>query len=150
MLQKVFIMNTSSKKKILHRAKYRGIKELDIVFERFVTRYGFLMDDHEIYQLEEILNLPDNFLLDIILRKEKVPANLDNNVMKKRLHNSLFSSVYWVWHSITIKDYIVNKLSETYNYFNQSKSIISDKHTRKYESLNNKEKFISRMNVWGV
>ena len=32
------------------------------------------------------------------------------------------------------------KLSETYNYFNQSKSIISDKHTRKYDALNTKEK----------
>tara|TARA_S200000501_G_C20211780_1_gene477526 strand:- start:79 stop:345 length:267 start_codon:yes stop_codon:yes gene_type:complete len=87
-------MNTLLKRKILHRAKYRGIKELDIVFERFVTRYGFLMDDHEIYQLEEILNLPDNFLLDIILRKEKVPANLDNNVMKKIFSacNEKFSS----------------------------------------------------------
>ena len=42
------------------------------------------------------------------------------------------------------------KLSETYNYFNQSKSIISDKHTRKYESLDDKEKFTSRMNVWGI
>ena len=42
------------------------------------------------------------------------------------------------------------KLSETYNYFNQSKSIISDKHTRKYESLDDKKKFISRMNVWGI
>ena len=87
-------MNTLLKRKILHRAKYRGIKELDIVFERFVNRYGFLMDDHEIYQLEEILNLPDNFLLDIILRKEKVPANLDNNVMKKIFSacNEKFSS----------------------------------------------------------
>ena len=42
------------------------------------------------------------------------------------------------------------KLSETYNYFNKSKCIISDKHTRKYDLLNDKEKFISRMNVWGI
>tara|TARA_B100001063_G_scaffold168006_1_gene157053 strand:- start:863 stop:1666 length:804 start_codon:yes stop_codon:yes gene_type:complete len=41
------------------------------------------------------------------------------------------------------------KLSETYNYFKQSKLIISDKHTRKYEILNDKEKFISRLKVWG-
>ena len=87
-------MNTLFKRKILHRAKYRGIKELDIVFERFVNRYGILMDNHELLQLEEILNLPDNFLLDIILRKEKVPANLDNIVMKKIFSacNEKFSS----------------------------------------------------------
>tara|TARA_B100000963_G_C22610693_1_gene664689 strand:- start:1228 stop:1485 length:258 start_codon:yes stop_codon:yes gene_type:complete len=78
-------MNTLFKKKILHRAKYRGIKELDIVFERFVEKYGQMLEKQELVELEEILNLPDNFLLDIILKKEKLPANLDNHVMKKIL-----------------------------------------------------------------
>ena len=41
------------------------------------------------------------------------------------------------------------KSSEIYNYFKQSKSIISDKHTRKYESLNENDKLISRRRVWG-
>ena len=83
MLQNVIIMNTSSKKKILHRAKYRGIKELDIIFEKFVNNYKYKLNDQEFKELEEILNLPDNLLLDIILKKEKVPANYDNPVMKK-------------------------------------------------------------------
>ena len=83
MLQNVIIMNTSFKKKILHRAKYRGIKELDIIFEKFVNTYKYKLNDQEFKELEEILNLPDNLLLDIILKKEKVPANYDNHVMKK-------------------------------------------------------------------
>ena len=83
MLQNVIIMNTSAKKKILHRAKYRGIKELDIIFEKFVNKYKYKLNDQEFKELEEILNLPDNLLLDIILKKEKVPANYDNAVMKK-------------------------------------------------------------------
>lgn len=83
MLQNVIIMNISSKKKILHRAKYRGIKELDIIFEKFVNTYKYKLNDQEFKDLEEILNLPDNLLLDIILKKEKVPANYDNSVMKK-------------------------------------------------------------------
>ena len=83
MLQNVIIMNISSKKKILHRAKYRGIKELDIIFEKFVNTYKYKLNDQEFKELEEILNLPDNLLLDIILKKEKVPANYDNHVMKK-------------------------------------------------------------------
>ena len=83
MLQNVIIMNISSKKKILHRAKYRGIKELDIIFEKFVNKYKYKLNDQEFKELEEILNLPDNLLLDIILKKEKVPANYDNPVMKK-------------------------------------------------------------------
>ena len=76
-------MNTSSKKKILHRAKYRGIKELDIIFEKFVNKYKYKLNEQEFKELEEILNLPDNLLLDIILKKEKVPANYNNLVMKK-------------------------------------------------------------------
>ena len=83
MLQNVMIMNTSSKKKILHRAKYRGIKELDIIFEKFVNTYKYKLNDQEFKELEEILNLPDNLLLDIILKKEKIPANYNNPVMKK-------------------------------------------------------------------
>ena len=83
MLQNVIIMNISSKKKILHRAKYRGIKELDIIFEKFINTYKYKLNDQEFKELEEILNLPDNLLLDIILKKEKVPANYDNPVMKK-------------------------------------------------------------------
>ena len=83
MLQNVIIVNTSTKKKILHRAKYRGIKELDIIFEKFVNTYKYKLNDREFKELEEILNLPDNLLLDIILKKEKVPANYDNPVMKK-------------------------------------------------------------------
>ena len=83
MLQNVIIMNTSAKKKILHRAKYRGIKELDIIFEKFVNTYKYKLNDQEFKELEEILNLPDNLLLDIILKKEKIPANYDNSVMKK-------------------------------------------------------------------
>ena len=83
MHQNFIIMITSSKKKILHRAKYRGIKELDIIFEKFVNTYKYKLNDQEFKELEEILNLPDNLLLDIILKKEKVPANYDNPVMKK-------------------------------------------------------------------
>ena len=39
-------MSDHFKKKILHRAKYRGIKELDIIFDRFVKKYSRkLLDD---------------------------------------------------------------------------------------------------------
>tara|TARA_B100000963_G_scaffold243784_1_gene213447 strand:- start:922 stop:1719 length:798 start_codon:yes stop_codon:yes gene_type:complete len=40
------------------------------------------------------------------------------------------------------------KLSETYNYHEKSKSIISDKHTRKYDVLSIDDKLISRKKVW--
>ena len=42
------------------------------------------------------------------------------------------------------------KLSETYCHLNKNKSIISDKHSRKYLKLSNNEKFIIRSRVWGT
>jgi len=41
------------------------------------------------------------------------------------------------------------KLSEIYNYLKQSKSIISDKHTRRYDTLNENDRQLSRKRVWG-
>ena len=70
------------KKKILHRAKYRGIKELDIIFERFIKKYSESLLDDEFYELERILNLPDQLLLNIILGKEEIPANLRSKTLK--------------------------------------------------------------------
>jgi hypothetical protein len=42
------------------------------------------------------------------------------------------------------------KFSETYNFLKQNKSIISDKHTRKYLLLNSKDKKISQTISWGL
>ena len=56
--------NKLFKKKILHRAKYRGIKELDIIFERFVTAY------QEKITANELIYLIMNFL--ILFSKNKV------------------------------------------------------------------------------
>ena len=73
------------KKKILHRAKYRGIKELDIIFYNFLFEYEDKITDDELYELEEILNLPDSELLDIIYKKTNVPSNLKDGILKKIL-----------------------------------------------------------------
>ena len=64
------------KKKILHRAKYRGVKELDIIFEKFVDKYQDTISDDELIQLEEILDIPDNEMLEIILQKKEIPAGI--------------------------------------------------------------------------
>jgi len=63
--------------------------------------------------------------------------------------------------SLNYKIYVVNsdgnkfeeiqwKLSETYNYLNQQKSIISDKHTRKYLSLDDNDKNYFQNKTWDV
>lgn len=75
-------MSEYFKKKILHRAKYRGIKELDIIFDRFIKKYSRNLLDDEFYELDKILSLPDQLLLDIILGKEEIPANLQSETLK--------------------------------------------------------------------
>ena len=76
-------MNKNFKKKILHRTKYRGIKELDIIFERFILKNEEKLTDDDFYELEEILNIPDNELLDIILKKKDLPSNLKLGILNK-------------------------------------------------------------------
>ena len=73
------------KKKILHRAKYRGIKELDIIFYKFLLEYEDKMTDDELYELEGILDLPDSELLDILYKKKSIPSNLKDGILKKIL-----------------------------------------------------------------
>ena len=84
-------MNALFKKKILHRAKYRGIKELDIIFDRFTKKYSNLITHEELVELEQILELPDQTLLNMILGKEKIPANLKN----RTLENLISVSYEW-------------------------------------------------------
>ena len=73
------------KKKILHRAKYRGIKELDIIFYKFLLEYEYKITDDELYELEGILDLPDSELLDILYKKTSIPSNLKDGILKKIL-----------------------------------------------------------------
>ena len=42
------------------------------------------------------------------------------------------------------------KFSETYNFLNQTKSIISDKHTRKYLLLNPEDQKLAQLKSWGL
>ena len=78
-------MNNLFKKKILHRSKYRGIKELDIIFERFINNFLDQFTDDDYIELEQILNIPDSDLFDIILKKKSPPANLKNSILDKIL-----------------------------------------------------------------
>ena len=48
------------------------------------------MDD-EFYELDRILSLPDQLLLDIILGKEIIPANLQSKTLK----NLILISYEW-------------------------------------------------------
>ena len=60
-----------------------------MVFDRFIKKYSESLLDEEFYELERILNLPDQLLLNIILGKEQIPANLHCETLKNLI--SIFS-----------------------------------------------------------
>ena len=64
-------MSNHFKKKILHRAKYRGIKELDIIFDRFIRKYSEKLLEDELLELIKFFK-PDIRILGEDLAKQVV------------------------------------------------------------------------------
>ena len=75
--------NYIKKKKILYRLKYRGIKELDLLFEKFSIKYFKDINNKDLEELERLLDIPDQELLDIILKRKNVPDKLNNKTFKR-------------------------------------------------------------------
>lgn len=74
------------KKKILHRSKYRGVKELDILFEKFINKYSDSLENEDFHELNQLLDVPDSDLLYFILNPNKVPGNLKNKTFYRLLN----------------------------------------------------------------
>jgi antitoxin CptB len=72
----------------LKRLKWRsrrGLLELDLVFERFWRGPGKDLEEEEAKALEKLLALPDNDLLDLVMRRAETPdAQLRGLVEKLR------------------------------------------------------------------
>ena len=63
-------MNKLLKKKFCIDLNIEGIKELDIIFERFITSNSKDLSDEDYIDLEQILDIPDTELFEIILKKK--------------------------------------------------------------------------------
>ncbi len=50
------------KKKIMYRANYRGTKEMDKLLGAFTKKYINELDDHDLTNLEKLLDIDDNNL----------------------------------------------------------------------------------------
>ncbi len=51
----------------------RGLLELDLVFERFWSGEGARLDDKQAKVLAQLLELPDNDLLDMVMGRTHAP-----------------------------------------------------------------------------
>ena len=71
----------------LERLKWRsrrGLLELDLVFTRFWANAGASLTDAEAKELEQLLLLPDNDLLDMVMGRTRAPEILGHMVDKLR------------------------------------------------------------------
>jgi antitoxin CptB len=74
------------RKKILHRSKYRGIKEMELLLNGFVKKYIGDFNIVELKQLDDLLNFDDDSLFKWYLNK-KVEIKITNNKVSKLLKN---------------------------------------------------------------
>ena len=65
-------MDTRSLERLKWKSR-RGLLELDIVLERFWAGAGAVMSEGEAAALERLLLLPDNDLLDLVMRRAETP-----------------------------------------------------------------------------
>ena len=55
----------------------RGLLENDLVLERFFARHGAHLTAHQALVLEELMQLADNDLMDLLLRRREPAGELD-------------------------------------------------------------------------
>ena len=65
----------AQRRRLRWRAR-RGLLENDLVFERFFARHGDLLSDADVAGLDQLLELPDNELLDLILERSQLSGPL--------------------------------------------------------------------------
>lgn len=67
-------------KRLMHRSRYRGVKESDLLFGRFAARHLGSLDDPQLDRYEALLDEPDQDVLAWVYGREPVPARHDHDV----------------------------------------------------------------------
>ena len=71
------------KKKVLYNSHHRGTKEMDILLGNFVKKYIDSFTNDELYELESLLKVDDEFLYRWYFYKDEFHAIPSNTVTKK-------------------------------------------------------------------
>jgi antitoxin CptB len=69
------------RKRLIHRSRYTGMKETDMLLGAFAERYvpGFDTADLDLY--EQLLDAPDPAIFDWATGREEAPAEYQNRIM---------------------------------------------------------------------
>ena len=73
-------MNTPIDEHVLSRLKWqcrRGLLENDLFIARFLQQHGRRLNQRHVQGLKWLMDLADNDLLDLLLRRSELPADLD-------------------------------------------------------------------------
>jgi len=64
----------------------RGLLENDLIIERFFNRYINTLTMVDVFAMDQLLDLSDNDLLDLLLKRREPEGALDNPDVVKILH----------------------------------------------------------------
>lgn len=68
------------RKRLLHRSRYRGVKESDLLFGHFAQNWLRLLNDAQLDRYEALLEASDQDLLAWVYGRVPVPAEHDHDV----------------------------------------------------------------------
>lgn len=71
---------TTRQKRLVHRSRYRGCREADIIFGRFADAHVKTMDHDALDRYEALIEESDQDLLAWLMDREPVPKRHDNDI----------------------------------------------------------------------
>ena len=71
------------RKRLVHRSRYRGVKESDLLFGQFAARHLDELDDEQLGRYEALLDEPDQEVLAWIYGRAPVPERHRNDVFDR-------------------------------------------------------------------
>ena len=72
---------TVRRKRLLHRSRYRGFLESDLLFARFTDRYLDGLDGGQLDRLEALLDEPDQDIWNWVTGAAPAPARHDHDIL---------------------------------------------------------------------
>lgn len=74
---------TIHRKRLLHRSRYTGMKETDLMLGRFANKYLKKFDDEELDIYEKLLKAGDPSIYAWAVGREEIPDEYNTSVMEK-------------------------------------------------------------------
>lgn len=71
---------TTRQKRLVHRSRYRGCREADLIFGRFADVHVKTMDQDTLDRYEALIEESDQDLLAWLTEREPVPERHDNDI----------------------------------------------------------------------